>query len=272
MIDIVMEHKLVYSTFLTVALFGFLVVGTGSAAAQTVDDIEVILSDSDEDNLEDSFTVNVRVTDDGAVTAVRLNGPVDTVEIPSRDDGSSQAPITNVSDRTAAFGSTGYTGTYTVEGTLSGQSKGDIFEIMAWVGDIERSQADDVEELTATISGSSETDDDGSSGADEEDETPNSGTNTSENDEGSDEGTSSDNRGSTSDESEDGNAEKNSDEDTADGGNTTGESEENNIEKNGNQDSGDGNGTGNGEGLPGFTAVVALFVLTLVAVGVRRYN
>ena len=242
-----MSHRVVYRVSLITALFVLLAVVSGTAAAQTVDDVGITLSDTDGDGLDDSFVVNVQVTEDGAATAVRVDGPLGSLEVPSGDDGGSQAPVTNVSGNTATFGSTGYTGTYTVEGTLSEQSERDTLDVTAWVGGVDRSQADDVREASVTIMGMSETDDEDSGEVDEGSETPNESTTSSENNDDSDEGSSSDETNDTDNESGDGNLD--------DGGE---EADENGTDNSGS------------ESLPGFTAVVALFALVMVSVGVRH--
>jgi PGF-CTERM protein len=226
-----MYHRTVYKISLIAALVTLIVVASGTAAAQTVDNVEVSLSDTDGDGLDDSLSVDVQVTDDGAATAITVDGPIGSLEIPSDDDGS-QAPVTNVSGSTATFGSTGYTGTYTVEGSLSGQTEGDTVAVAAWVGNVQRSDADDIAEVSATVSGTTETTDD-STEDDEIDEAPNVGNGTS-------------------------NETVESDEDETVGEESETEAEENSTDT-------------QSEGLPGFTALVALLaILTATTVVLRN--
>jgi len=144
----------------------------GSASAQTVDSIEPNATDTDGDGLNDTLSVDIQVTNDGAATVVLLDGPVSSVEIPTSDDGSSQAPITNVSGTTATFGSTGYTGVYAVEADVSGASDGDTVEVTAWVGDTERSGAEDELTESVALSGTGSSEDGGGSAPSGEEDDP----------------------------------------------------------------------------------------------------
>ncbi|MCX2817779.1 PGF-CTERM sorting domain-containing protein [Haladaptatus sp. F3-133] len=131
-------------------------------AAQSVDNVDVTLSDSNGDGLDDAVTVDVSVTDDGAATAVEF-GSGTTVDLSATDEG--QAPVVSINDNqqneNVTFGSTGYTGTYTVEGTLSGQSDGDSVDVTAWIGAVSQSDADDTATASATVQNTTDGDDGG---------------------------------------------------------------------------------------------------------------
>lgn len=133
-----MYYKKVYLSL--VLLITVVVIATGISTAQTVDEIDTVLSDTD--GVEDHLEVTVEVT-----------GPVDSLELPSTTGGGSQVPVTNIAGGTVIFGSTGYTGTYPLEGELSGHSDGDVVEITAWVGAVERSEADDVQGTSIEVTG-----------------------------------------------------------------------------------------------------------------------
>jgi hypothetical protein len=147
------KSRLLLVILVTVSAFGLVAT---TATAQTVDSIDVTLNDESGDGLDDSITVDVSVTDDGGATAVEFDAPF-SLDLSETD--TSQADIVSVNDdqpkENVTFGSfEGYTGTYTVKGTLSGQTDGDLGNVTAWVGDTERSAASDIQtqSFTATES------------------------------------------------------------------------------------------------------------------------
>jgi len=137
-----MAYRAAFFVFLLVAASGLLVT---PATAQSVDNINVTLADESGDGLDDSITVEATVTDDGGSTGIEFDAPF-SLNLSETDEG--QADIVSINDDQAkeniTFGSFGsYTGTYTVEGSLSNQSDGDTGNLTAWVGDTDREQADD---------------------------------------------------------------------------------------------------------------------------------
>lgn len=144
-----MYYKKVYLSL--VLLIAVVVIATGTSTAQTVDEIDTVLSDTDGDGVDDHLEVTVEVTEDGGVTGVEVTGPVDSLELPSTTGGGSQAPVTNISGGTVTFGSTGYTGTYSLEGDLSGHFDGTGVDVSAWVGAIERSEANDFQRTSIAV-------------------------------------------------------------------------------------------------------------------------
>jgi hypothetical protein len=208
---------------------------TGTATAQTVEEVDATLSDEDGDGTDDRLTVDATVADDGGATGIEVSGPVDSIEIPPGDDGEDQAPVTNVSGNTARFGSTGYTGTYSVGVTLSEPSEGDTVEVTVWIGAVEEAQADDVQETSVSV------------GTDSETETETEG----------------DGEGET-----DGSGATGGDDSTSDGTDET--PDDGSSVGGGESDDGDGGPEAEGgQGMPGFTLSLSVIALLLTAVAIR---
>jgi hypothetical protein len=124
----------------------------GGSNEGSITDVQTTLSDTDGDGLDDSITVDVSVEEDGGATAIQFDGPF-SVDLSQTD--TTQAAIVQINDEqkkeNVTFGSTGYTGTYTVEGTLSGQSDGDTGKVTAWIGDVSQGSAGEVAETQFTV-------------------------------------------------------------------------------------------------------------------------
>jgi len=136
-------------------------------AAQTVDNVDLTLSDQDGDGLDDYVEVEATVSNDGGATVVEFVGDGD---LDLSDTSEDQAPVVSINDNkqneNVTFGSTGASTTYTVNGSLSGQSDGDTIEPDVYVGDRDRANADDVDTSTsATVQNNSGSGGGGGTGA-----------------------------------------------------------------------------------------------------------
>lgn len=125
---------------------------SGTDDGGSITDIQATLSDTDGDGLDDSITVDVSVEKDGGATAVQFDAPF-SLDLSETDE--SQAAIVQINDEqqreNVTFGSTGYTGTYTVKGSLTGQSDGDVGNVTAWIGDVSQGSASETNETKFTV-------------------------------------------------------------------------------------------------------------------------
>ena len=147
------KSRLLLVLVVVITTLGF---GATTATAQTVDNVDVTLSDESGDGLDDSITIDVSVTEDNGATAVEFGAPF-SLNLSETDQ--SQAAVVSVNDdqpnENVTFGSLGNSGTYTVIGGLSGQSAGDTGTVNAWVGDRQRSDADDTDEVNFVVDSAS---------------------------------------------------------------------------------------------------------------------
>ena len=123
--------------------------GTSGGA---VEDIRATLSDTDGDGVDDRIELNVDVSNDGGATVVEFAGPA-SLDLSSTDQ--QQAPVVSINDEqpneNVTFGGLGYSGEYTVTGSLSGQSVGDVIDVTAWVGAVSLGEADDTASASYTV-------------------------------------------------------------------------------------------------------------------------
>ena len=118
----------------------------------SINDVQVTLSDEDGDGLDDSITVDVSVDGDEGVTVVEFDAPF---SLDLSETETNQGSLVSINDgqqkENVTFGSTGFTGTYTVKGDLSGQSVGETGNVTAWIGDVSEGSASDTDETDFTV-------------------------------------------------------------------------------------------------------------------------